>query len=237
MAQAVVQSKTFTVDSSTTTTNVSFNSLPGSGNAVRLIWGHYGGNITTVADNQGGGNTYGGADASVQHGTSSNTRAFAFSCNKINTSSGTFTVTISTNSGDYLFGALIEESGSLDTSPLDRTDTEESSTTSITPTTLATNEANEISYVIATGADNGNNPHGYALPGDYTLIYKEDDAASHMAGILGYKILSATGVQNPTVSWTNNDLVVGIVVTFKAAAASGILLPHISKRPNTLLRL
>jgi hypothetical protein len=237
MAQSVVQTKTFVVDSSTTTTNVSFNSLPSLGNAVRVIWGNYGGNVTTVADNQGGSNTYGAADASVQHGTSSNTRAFAFSCNKINASSGTFTVTISSNSGDYLAGVLVEESGSLDTSPLDRSDTEQSSTTSITPTTLATTEANEISYVIATGADNGNNPHGYALPGDYTQLFLEDNAASHMAAIVGYKLLSATGVQNPTVSWTNNDLVVGIVVTYKASAAAGILLPHISQRPNTLLRL
>jgi hypothetical protein len=222
--QTVVQAKGFTNDNVGTSVTVSFNTTPSVGNAVRLILAHFGGNITTVTDNQGGGNSY-AVDVSGSNPNSASTRATIISCNNIATASGTFTVTITTTAGDYLVGALIEESGSLTVSPLDKSgeaDTGFTPATSVTPTTtVSTTQANEIVYAVASSGNNGSNPHGFALPGGYTQDYKEDNTSVHMGGIIGHKVVSATGIQNPTITWTAADDGVGLVATYKATGGGG----------------
>jgi hypothetical protein len=221
MANAVVQSKTATVDNFGSTTTLSFTTTPTVGRAITVCIGHVGADVTSITDNQGGSNTYSLA-IGASHSGSSSTRAFIFRCAKINTSSGTFTITLNTSgTGNYCLWSISEESGALDTSPTDKTSSAESTGTSVTPTTTATTQATEISYVVASGSNNGQNPHGYALPGDYTQIYKEDNAAAHHSGIIGSKVLSATGVQNPTITWTTADTVVSVIATFKAASGGG----------------
>jgi hypothetical protein len=222
MAQTVPQVQAFTNDNTGTSITVSFGSLPTVGNAARLMFSQSGGAVASVSDNQGGGNTW-TQEISIQNSNSSSTRGYLFKCDKINTSAGTFTVTIPTTAGDYLTGALIEEAGSAQSSAVDKTATAETvftAATSLTPTTAATTQANEIVYAMAGGRNNGGNPKGFALPGGYTQLFKQDNAAAHSAGIGGYKVVAATGVQNPTITWTANDDAVAFVATYKAATGS-----------------
>jgi hypothetical protein len=229
VANAVVQTKSATVDNFGSTTTLSFNTTPTVGRAVTVLIAIFGPDVTSITDNQG--NSY-SLSVGAQHGSSSSTRNFIFRCANIATASGTFTVTLNTSgTGNYCLWSIVEESGALTVSPLDRTDTEEvANGTSVTPTTLATTQADEISYVAVGGSNAGNNPHGYTLPGDYTQIYKEDNASAHHAGIFGYKILSATAVQNPTVTWTGNETGLGVIATYKAAAAASSVFNPLSGR-------
>lgn len=222
MTQSVIQSKGVTVDNFGSTTTLSFDTTPTVGRAIAVCIAMFGADITSVTDNQGGSNSYTN-DVSATANGSASTRNFIFRCAKINASSGTFTITLNTSgTGNYCLWSIAEESGALDTSPLDKTASAETTTTTVTPTTAATTQADEIVYVCVGGSVSGGNPKGWTLPAGYTQIYKEDNANIHHSGIIGYKVVSATGVQNPAITMSvADDATLAVIATYKAAGGGG----------------
>lgn len=134
-------------------------------------------------------------------------------------SSGSHTAAFTTlRSGSYAEITLLEFSGLSATAALDKTaianspnNTKEASHT---VTTAATTQAAEL--VIAIGSPGSEGATNFLAPtSGFTEIDHEPTDTVHFAYSSGYKIVSATGAQAATWSWTTATDFQGAVATFK----------------------
>lgn len=204
---------------------VNLGALPAVGNAlligIALFQNTSGSDVTSVTDNQTG-NTYTKIAESAETGGEV---AMIYACESVADSTGTFTITVNTNStNDYLTFGVAEVAG-LAATPVDVTDTVTSGPSTTTPSigpTAATAQASEIAFGVLCCI--GANPTGLSSPTGYTNVYVQQDTTYQVASV-DYEILSATGTQNPT--WTaSNGTQNGwsiALATFKAASGSTLL--------------
>ncbi len=202
--------------------SVNLAALPTVGNAlligIALFQNTGGSDVTSVTDNQTG-NTYVKIAESAE---TSGEVAMIYACESIASASGTFTLTVNTNSAnDYMTVGVAEISG-LAAAPVDVTDTVTSAVNTTTPSigpTAATAQADEIAFGVLCCI--GANPTNLSSPAGYTNVYVQQNTTYQVASI-DYEILSATGTLNPTWtagSGTQNGWSIALA-TFKAASGS-----------------
>ena len=141
-----------------------------------------------------------------------------------NCAAGTHTVTLPSGFVTNVEMTLVEWSG-IDAAPLDVVATPVSNldTASISITSAATNFANEL-VIAAVVINNDTNPAGLTdPPTGYTSLHVQQNSANDVAHEIAYKIVSATGAQSASWSWTSagTDMVgQAILATFKATAGA-----------------
>lgn len=223
MSIAFVQKKVGTVDSFTTTTALSFDSLPAVGNDVFVLCDSYHSGVdwdATLADNQG--HTYSGDIVFI--GTRPPV-VLAYHT-RVTASSGTFTITftdVASGAGSMEW-AIVEFSGIEAVSPLDSgmIATDNNTGTGVTITGAAPNaQASELVFSILALGTNSNNPAGITdPPTGFTTILAQQDGSSHTPGQISYRITSAGETSAATWSWTGSFRYAAGIVAYKGAASS-----------------
>jgi hypothetical protein len=142
---------------------------------------------------------------------------------KENIAGGTHSGTITMVSGSYARANITEHSGVATSNSLDVTasNTAASGTSGDTGTTAAT--ANADSIAVCTGtAENGTSVSNFSSPASagWTVIDTTPDNSFHVAGDQSRKILSATGTQSGSWTWTTSAPFAGVIAVFKGATAA-----------------
>ena len=209
------------------TSAASFGVLPAVNNHVFTLvsgWHNTVFDLSSVADNQS--NTY-VIDKAQNDGSSSAKAEASITSSKVETSAGTFTVTISPQdtSGNYIEWIAAEFSGLVTTSWLDKTGsaTTASGVTTITATASAQNSQADV-LVLACFVDNVADPTcNITTPTGYTALFVNQDATATIGAQGSYKIVSA--IETSAATWNFDNIAAGgsgaAIATFKAAAAAG----------------
>lgn len=199
---------------------ISFASTPAVGNYAMVLgsfWVSGGFTFSSVADNQGGGNTYTNDQASTTVGQ----RAL-LSSTKINTASGTFTVTVTTSaSGVYYNLGLIEVSGLADAARDITASNNNIVTSGSTDASITmggpTNQAQEF---VLTAMTIGGSSTDVALTTPtvgYTNLYRQNNPFATIGFSADYKNVASIGTQS--ANWTHNntstDEAGAVMTTFK----------------------
>ena len=213
MAISVVQHKSGTTNG--TSLNVSFDSLPAVGNHV-LVYSTRAFDTYTITDNQGhtysnaynnGGNEWHGHDYTL-----------------IDTSSGTFTVTLTkTGSGNIHSLVIIEVSGLDTSSPADVTkgNLTQSGSSPDTGVSAATDTADEIVIAAAMALST---PTSLVIDSPYTGLEEFQEISVYRMNV-GYLVVSSTGTQQAT--WTGDGSGYdATLVTYRAAAVAITVVQH-----------
>ncbi len=187
--------------------------------------------LSTVADNQGGGNTW-AIDAKSASG--SNSRA-AVASTKVNTASGSFQVTLTAGgSASSMEWNVIEVSGLDATTHLDRTGTTTSSSTSTTVNASAQNtSADDIVFAaISVSVNNANVTVSDPANTGYTSIGVNQNATATIGYEGSYKIVSAT--ETSSANWTHISATgtAAAIATYKKATSYTPLTVSGSFTPN-----
>jgi hypothetical protein len=144
---------------------------------------------------------------------------------------GTADWVVSGTAGQVVFSAGVVEIDNGQASPLDQTDGEPTQAASITMTTAATSQADEIVVAVCQNAfDTGITSMATPTTG-YTSVFNQDEngGALGFGGAMAYKFVAATGAQSATFTDATANFI-GAVATFKVAAAGGGQAPRTMHR-------
>ncbi len=222
MAIANVQVATKANADATSTIAKTFATTPVAGNTIIVVvWalGGGGSNTWSCADNKG--NTYNLAVRKTH--TSTNGEIAIFYAENI-ASSATFTVTC-TSSGSMSAGVLSisEWSGLATSSSLDKTTSNSGSSSA--PSTGSTGTLAQAAELVIAAWGAFSTFQGGTISvddGTYTQMVEEQSAGSglYAPGEADYKIVSATTAQNVSWTWERSNDWLGVIATFKEAAAA-----------------
>lgn len=194
---------------------LSYSTLPSSGDgvvvAVGLYLGGSAGSVTSIADNQGVGNTYTKITSSVDSGNQADEEMWW--CPSIGATSGTFTITVTLSASEQIFISSLELSG---ITTVDKTGINSATSgTSITVTASGANTS-ATDFVVAVvqpsfGASALSHPPTTTNTDTYTDFAFCNCLLSTDAG---YYTASVTETSNASWTWTTSQPNVGLVVTF-----------------------
>lgn len=146
---------------------------------------------------------------------------------KQNAASGSHTATLSMGTGSYSEGIIVEFSGASTTAALGvHTNNKGGTATSGNTGTTGTSTVADAVAVAVIAVDNGVNTSSLSTPAatGYTSIAVEPNDSFHVPGEASYKILSATGTQSGSWTWTNSSGFCAAVVVFQADPSGGVSL-------------
>lgn len=205
---------------------ISFSATPTVGRAVILVVGANGDvAISSVADNQGGGNTYSRvAFAADSSGGGNHSIAEIWWCPSIVTASGTFTVTATptTPAEGANFGAGLLEVSGLSGS-VDKTGTANDGTGTVTTisATASGANANPGDLVIAiVNCSSQATDFSVAPSSGYTGLAIFSGGSNGISTTAGYKVLSGIETSAVSASWTTGGYASAVVATFLPSASS-----------------
>lgn len=143
---------------------------------------------------------------------------------KENIAGGTENPTVTTPSGSYSSASISEYSGLATSSSLDVTQANlaSSGTSGNTGTTGTTAQADELVIALIHPEDTIGATSALSTPASsgYTNIDTEAANNVHIAYDANYKIVSSTGTQTASWTWTTSSFYTAAIATFKAAAAA-----------------
>lgn len=218
-----IQTVTGSWNGGATTVAVTFSTLPTAGDSAIIVVNIYSPGATVVssiADNQGVGNSYVSVAGVTEPAL--NQRIEMWWCKTLGATSGTFTATVTLSGSNNALARAIECSG------LTAVDLATTATTGATATTLVATQSgansNANDFVVAGVAlqyTGSGNPLISTPTTGYTQLSYDSGFTGYVGSEVAYKNVSVIETDSATWTWTGSLNAGAIVASFKAGGGGG----------------